>query len=183
MVRCVFLDRDGVLNQERGDYTYRVEDFRIPDGVSESLLKLKNAGFRLVVITNQSGIYKHIFTREEMQACHDYLNSRTGQLIDDIYYCPYPSAFTESLSRKPGTLLFERAIAKYKIDPSSSWMIGDSPRDIIPASQLGMKTIFIGEPELCPEANYYAKSLAESSGIILGHGQVINRFSDINLRS
>ena len=88
MNKCIFLDRDGVLNVDRVDYVYRVEDFIIPEGTIEALQKLKNAGYLLIVITNQSGIAKGIYTREDVMKCHRYLQEQCGNILDDIYFSP-----------------------------------------------------------------------------------------------
>lgn len=166
--RCVFLDRDGVLNVERGEYTFKVDDFELVDGVAEALQNLKAQGFKLIVITNQAGISRGMYSRADMLQCHCKLMLETGGLIDAIYYSPYHPNITQSLSRKPGTLLFERAIAKFKIIPGESWMVGDQDRDLIPAKQLGIQTIFVGE-EISPSARFLAKSLKAASEIILSH--------------
>lgn len=164
---CIFMDRDGVLNEERGDFTFAIEDFIIPEGVPRTLKLFNRNGYRLIVITNQSGISKGLFSREQMEACHVFLHEKTGHVIDAIYYSPYHPQVTQSLSRKPGTLLFERAIAGYAIDVSLSWMIGDSERDMIPAKDLGIKTIFIGPREKYPSADAYASSLEDAARIII----------------
>lgn len=163
------MDRDGVLNEERGEYTFLPELFIIRPGVPEALSTLKNLGYKLIVITNQSGLSKNIFTREQMEACHMNLHRKTNYLIDDIFYSPYNPEVTESLSRKPGTLLFERAIAIHKIDASRSWMIGDSDRDMIPAMKLGIRTIFVGPPQKFPAVNASAPGLPECMGIITSY--------------
>ena len=172
---CVFMDRDGVLNKERGDFTFLTDDFIIPEFVPGALKDLKKAGFKLVVITNQSGISRGLFTRQQMEACHDKLNRATENIIDGIYYCPYHPDVTATLSRKPGTLLFERAIAKFSVDTDSSWMVGDAERDLLPARQLGIKTIFIGIGEKSEHADYYAGDLAEAARIILEQSLPLNR--------
>lgn len=89
MSKCIFLDRDGVLNEDRADYVYRIEDFIIPDGVAEALAQLKAAGYMLIIITNQAGIAKGLYTRDDVMACYQYLQDQCGHLIDDIYYCPH----------------------------------------------------------------------------------------------
>jgi len=139
--KCIFLDRDGVLNKDFVDYAYTLEKFIILDGVGEALRKLKENDYKLVVITNQSGIAKGIYTRNDMQRCHDYLQEQTGHLIDQFYFSPYHPNFSESLTRKPGSLMFEKAIAKFDVDVSKSWMIGDKKRDLIPAIKMNLKTI------------------------------------------
>ncbi len=139
--KCVFLDRDGVLNKDFVDYAYSLDKFFILDGVTEALRLLKDNGYLLIVITNQSGIAKGIYTREDMQTCHDYLQEQTGHLIDAIYYSPHHPTVSESLTRKPDSLMFEKAIAKYDVSIEQSWMVGDKLRDMQPAIKLGLKTI------------------------------------------
>lgn len=146
MNKCVFLDRDGVLNQERGEYTFDVEDFVIIKGVKSSLEKLKKSGFLLIVITNQGGIAKGLYTKEHVLNCHIFLQEQCNNLLDALYYSPYHPVFTQSISRKPDTLMLERAIAKYDIDISSSWMVGDSDRDILAAEKLGIKGLRVKKP-------------------------------------
>jgi D-glycero-D-manno-heptose 1,7-bisphosphate phosphatase len=161
------MDRDGVLNEERGEYTFKPEDFKIPKEVPDALRILKERGYKLIVITNQSGISRGIYTRDQMESCHALLNEKTGYIIDDFYYSPYHPQVTESLSRKPGTLLFERAVAKHSIDISGSWMIGDGERDMIPARKMGIKTLFIGYPSKYPFADHYAGDVHEAARIII----------------
>lgn len=141
MNKCVFLDRDGVINKDRVNYAYDLEHFIIIDGVIESLKALKNAGYRLIVVTNQSGIAKGIYTREQMRACHDYLQQACGNIIDHIYYSPCHPSISESLTRKPDSLMLEKGIARFQADIDSSWLIGDKGRDIVPARKMGLKTI------------------------------------------
>lgn len=164
--KAVFLDRDGVLNEERGDYTYQISDFLICEGVKEALMTLKNAGFLLIVITNQGGIDKGVYTKKEVWACHQYLQEQTGYLIEDLYYSPYHSDFNNSLSRKPKTLMLERAIAKYKLNPSISFMIGDSLRDMQAAKKLGIKCVKLGK-KIDFEVDLYAQNLLEASKWII----------------
>lgn len=168
MNKCIFLDRDGVLNVERGDYTYLPQDFKIIDGVPEAIKKIKEAGHLAIVITNQAGITKGIYTREQMHICHEILLKKTGNLIDSIYYSPYHPSYSESLTRKPNTLMVEKAMAKFDIDPSGSWLIGDRCRDIECGQKMNLKTVLISEQnnyECTP--TFIAKNLTEAvSGII-----------------
>ncbi len=166
---CVFLDRDGVLNIERGTYTWKIDDFEIIRGVREALEDLKMNGFKLVVITNQAGITRGVFTKKDMQACHQYLMEQTGYLIDDIYYSMYHPDYSNSLLRKPGSLMFEKAIARHQIDPSGSWMVGNSERDLVPAAKLGMRTIFIGEKQDQIQAEYFAGDLKNAGDYIIAN--------------
>ncbi|WP_053406835.1 HAD-IIIA family hydrolase [Persicobacter sp. CCB-QB2] len=167
MNKCIFLDRDGVLNVERGDYTFRLEDFEIEAGVGEALQRLKAAGYYLVVITNQAGIAKGLYTKEDVLACHEKLQANTGRLIDAIYYCPHHPTKTESLARKPGTLMFERAIARFKIDPTISFMVGDQERDLIPAKALGMGTVRVAPEVVETDGDHFCHSLLEACDYLL----------------
>ncbi|MEK6783729.1 MAG: HAD family hydrolase [Bacteroidota bacterium] len=161
--KCVFLDRDGVLNKDNPNYSYRIEEFKILPGVPDALLQLKKLGFLLVVVTNQSGIGQGIYTRNQMEECHLYFQKECGSLIDHFYFCPYHPSVTASLSRKPGSLMFEKAIARFNISVQASWMIGDRGRDIIPARFLGIRTIQIGhEMESENKADYQVNSLTEA---------------------
>lgn len=169
MNKCVFLDRDGVLNEDRTDYVYRIEDFIIPDGVPEALRLLKDAGYLLIVITNQAGIAKGLYTRDDVMACYNYLQQQCGHLIDDIYYSPHhPKYDSESLTRKPGSLMLEKAMAKYGITPDDSWMIGDALRDMQAGKRVGVRTVRITpEPIVSTECDAFAANLLEASRFVL----------------
>lgn len=166
--KCVFLDRDGVINVDNVNYTYKVEEFKIIDGVIPALKLLKEAGYLLIIITNQSGIAKGIYKHEDVFKCHNYFDSQSGNLIDEYFYSPYHQTISESLSRKPGSLMFEKAIAKYNIDIEQSWMVGDRERDITPANKLNIPTILIEEfPNTETKATYKVDSLLEAAELIL----------------
>jgi len=168
MNKCIFLDRDGVINVDCVDYTYKVEEFKIIDGVIEALRRFKENGYLLIVITNQSGIAKGIYGHADVKLCHDYFQKEAGNLIDAFYYCPYHQSVSESLTRKPGTLMFERAIAQYNISIADSWMVGDRERDLIPAHKLGLKTVLVGDEVKPVKADARKNDLLEASEFILG---------------
>lgn len=160
--KCVFLDRDGVLNNDRVDYVYKVEDLVVKNGVAESLRRLVDNGFILIVITNQSGIDKGIFTENDVNLVHNEIQNRTGGHILTFYFSPFHRTLTNSLSSKPGSLLFEKAIAKYNIDVSQSWMVGDRFRDLIPAEKLGIKGILVENEYNETSESYYAAYLLDA---------------------
>jgi D-glycero-D-manno-heptose 1,7-bisphosphate phosphatase len=169
MNKCVFLDRDGVLNEDRPDYVYRVEDMVIPNGVAEGLQMLKKAGYMLIVVTNQAGIAKGLYTREDVKQCYDYLQNHCGNVLDAMYYCPHhPDYTSQSLLRKPDSLMLEKAIAKYNIDPENSWMFGDTLRDMQAGKRVGVRTMRI-KPGLMqsPEQDRLAINLLEASRMVL----------------
>jgi D-glycero-D-manno-heptose 1,7-bisphosphate phosphatase len=165
--KCIFLDRDGVINRDKVDYVYKPEELFIIDGVPQALQDLKNAGYLLIIITNQSGIAKGLFTKEDVLNIHHLVQETCNHSLDAIYMAPYHESYHESLSRKPGSLMFERAMAKYNIDPTCSWMIGDKERDLIPAKKFGMKTILVDNKKETPHADFYSENLLGASKVIL----------------
>lgn len=167
MKKCVFLDRDGVINRDRVDYAYDLSHFEMLPRVSEALARLKQAGYLLVIVTNQSGIAKGIYTRQDMQACHQYMHEQTQHVIDAVYYAPHHPTVTESLTRKPDSLMFEKAIARFDIDPKQSWMIGDKERDILPAYSLKIPSILISSEKKDTKALHIVKDLSEAADRIL----------------
>lgn len=166
-VACVFLDRDGVINRDRVNYAYELETFKILPNVPAALRALRDAGFRRVVITNQSGIAKGVYTREQMHRCHDFLQMTTGHLIEKIYYAPHHQRVTESLTRKPDSLMLEKAIARFNVDISRSWMVGDAERDLIPATKLGLQTIRIADSDIETIGQFTVSNLPEAVKLIL----------------
>jgi D-glycero-D-manno-heptose 1,7-bisphosphate phosphatase len=163
------LDRDGVLNVDRHDYTWKTEEFEMAPGAAEAAKQLKANGFTLVVITNQAGISKGLYGWKDVEACHAVLQAACANAIDAFYVCPYHNSITESLGRKPGTLHFERAIHRHRIDPKISFMVGDMERDLIPAKAMGITTFLIrGRISQSLYADYVVDSLLEVTQIISG---------------
>ena len=171
MNKCIFLDRDGVLNRERGTYVYRLEDFEVIENVAEALKQLKEAGYLLVVVTNQSGISKGLYTRDDVKKCHEYLQQHCDHLLDDLFMAPYHPSISTSLSRKPDSWMLEKAIGKYNIDIAQSWLVGDSPTDIEAAKKIQVKTVQIESSfehkPLSPLSDYTVKDLYEAAQLIL----------------
>lgn len=165
--KCIFLDRDGVINKDYVDYVYTAEKLEILPGVPETLKKLKEAGYVLVVVTNQSGIAKGVYTREQMHETHRLIQEACDQVIDHFYFAPWHPLFHESLTRKPDTLMFEKGMAKFNVDPKISWMVGDKATDLVPAKKMGLKTIQVINSD-SPLADYKVKNLPEALGVILG---------------
>ncbi|WP_162052794.1 D-glycero-alpha-D-manno-heptose-1,7-bisphosphate 7-phosphatase [Pontibacter pamirensis] len=165
--KCVFLDRDGVLNRERGDYTYKLEEFEVLPRVPEALALLKENGYLLIVVTNQAGVAKGLYQRTDVLACHQKLQESCNTLIDAIYYAPHHPNYSESLSRKPDSLMFEKAIAKYNIDAGASWMVGDTLRDLQAAAKVGVASILVGEQHPAQTHPWQAQDLWEAAQLIL----------------
>jgi D-glycero-D-manno-heptose 1,7-bisphosphate phosphatase len=147
MNKAIFLDRDGVINRKGSSYyIFREEEFILNNGVIESLRYFISKGYLLIVITNQGGIARGICTVSQVEKLHSYMNKLfeiSEIVLTDILYCPHHPTVSSCLCRKPGTLLIEQAIAKYDIDPLSSFMIGDSETDILAAGKMQIKGILI----------------------------------------
>jgi D-glycero-D-manno-heptose 1,7-bisphosphate phosphatase len=142
--KAVFLDRDGVLNEERGDWTYHLEDFRINEGVVEALKVFYQKNYLLIVISNQSGIAKELYTKEQVDYLHLHLErylKNHGILLTEFYFCPHHPDISKCICRKPDSLLLEKAIARFNIDAATSYFIGDADRDIAAGTRAGVKTI------------------------------------------
>ncbi|HVA98830.1 MAG TPA: HAD family hydrolase [Bacteroidia bacterium] len=144
--KAVFLDRDGVLNREKGDYIYTPEAFEILPEVSETLQFWQEKKYIFIVITNQGGISKGIYGHREVNKLHEILINKLSEkniFIHEIYYCPHHPDQTKCICRKPDSLLIEKAIARFDIDTSQSYFIGDKLRDIEAAEKAGVKGILI----------------------------------------
>lgn len=137
---AVFFDRDGTLMQEV-HYCADPALVRVYPGVSEALAKLKAAAFRVVVVTNQSGIGRGLMTLEQYQAVQDEFLRQIGpRLIDASYFCP-DAPGVPSTRRKPEPGMVLEAAAEFAIDLSCSWMIGDKAADIECGRRAGTRTI------------------------------------------
>ena len=165
--KCIFLDRDGVMNKDKVDYVYKPEELIIIEGVTQALLDFKKAGYLIIIITNQSGIAKGIYTKADVMNIHRLVQEASNNALDDIFMAPYHETYHNSLSRKPGSLMFERAISKHNIDTQNSWMVGDKERDLIPGKKFGLKTILVENKKETPFADFYAENLLGASRIIL----------------
>lgn len=175
MQKTVFLDRDGVLNVDNPSYTYLTTKFLVIPGVPQALYEMREAGYLLIVVTNQSGIARKLYTRRQMELCHIYLQDACEHVIDHFYFSPYHETVTNSLTKKPGSLLFEKAIARFNIDVKNSWMIGDRSRDLVPAKKLGVKTIQIGDECVNEKGDYKVDDLIGASNLIRGFATFKNK--------
>lgn len=146
MRKVLFLDRDGVINVDV-NYLYRVEDLQFVPGAPEALVAAVNAGYDLIVVTNQSGIARGYYTEKDMHTLHEEINRRLtaqGAPILHFYYCPHhvqgtvPEFTKECECRKPKSGLLRQAMSDYEIDQSLSFMVGDKPSDITAAEGAGL---------------------------------------------
>ncbi len=147
MNKAAFLDRDGTINIDYG-YVYQYEKFEYIDGVKETLKKLQDMGYLLIIITNQSGVARGYYTEEDVKKlhrrmCEDLENQ--GIHITDIYYCPH---LTGCSCRKPQLELFYRAAKEHNIDMSRSIAIGDKMRDLSLCEKEPVEGFLISNEEL-----------------------------------
>lgn len=161
----LFLDRDGVLNKRlENDYVKSWVEFEFLDGVLDALAYFHKIFGRILVVTNQQGIGKRLYSKEDLELIHGnmlYEIKFHGGRIDKVYYSPYLDAQNHP-SRKPGTGMAQQAKLDFpEIDFQKSLMIGDSRSDMQFGKSMGMKTIFIGEQSISdPLIDFYFKSLA-----------------------
>lgn len=152
MEKVVFLDRDGTINEEV-HYLHRTEDLQFLPGVAEALRLLKEAGFKLVVVTNQAGVARGYYACEDVEHLHAYMNEQLkaqGAEIDAFYYCPHHPDYGIGIykktcrCRKPGIGMFEQAEKQFQIDRSHSYMIGDKLLDVEAGINYGVSGILVG---------------------------------------
>lgn len=151
---AAFLDRDGVLNVDKG-YVCKASDFVWIDGAPEAVRYANESGFVVIVVTNQSGIARGYYEEKDVQALHSWMNEdleKQGAKIDAFYYCPYhpegtvPNYRRHSDFRKPGPGMIFQAISEWGIDKTRSFLIGDKDKDILAAERAGLRSsLFHGE--------------------------------------
>ena len=144
--KAVFLDRDGVINEERGAYTWELEDFKLNTDLIPALKSFQDAGFLMVVISNQGGIGKGMYTKQQADYLHLHLQrnlANQGIEILEVYYCPHHPDETKCICRKQDSLLLEKTMSRFQIDPKQSWFIGDAERDIEAGVKAGVKPVKI----------------------------------------
>lgn len=145
MNKAIFLDRDGVINKEIG-YVSAIENFILTDEIIPFLKTMQAAGFIFIVVTNQSGIAKELYTHYDVEVVHSHLLKlmRENKIkIAEIYYCPHHSDVERCTCRKPDSGMLEKAIARFNINITKSYMIGDKERDTMAGEKAGVKSIHI----------------------------------------
>lgn len=150
MQKVIFIDRDGVINKDPGgwtkyNYVTNWDEFFFIDGSIEALKRLKDAGYKICLISNQGGISKGYFTQEALDKLSEKMLAeieKGGGKIDRLCYCPHHDR-DNCECRKPKTGLIEQAIRKTDVDLKNTFIIGDSIRDIEAGKRMGMKTIFV----------------------------------------
>jgi len=186
--KAVLLDRDDTLIEDPG-YINHPSQVKLLDGVAESLAELRAMGYKLVVVSNQSGVARGIVTEQVLGEIHDRLKAlltEKGAYLDAIYYCPYhpegiiPKYRRESDLRKPNPGMILQAAGEMDLDLSQSWAIGNSDRDIEAGRRAGCKTIMLEtlgrDKNLVPslvKPDYRAVNLKEAVNIIKKYHRTI----------
>ncbi len=169
MNKALFLDRDGVINEEVG-YITSLEKFQFKPGIVELISVANWLNYKVIVITNQGGISKGLFTHNDLQIVHEFMLNRLeafGAHIDEIYYCPHHPEQTRCLCRKPESLFFERAINRFNINPKQSFMLGDKQHDLTPARLLGISTVLVGVQDPMYSADYFFPEISDVLSILV----------------
>jgi len=173
MQKALFLDRDGVINVDKS-YIYKTEDIEFAAGIFQFLKTAADLGFELVVITNQAGIARGMYTEEDVVRLHEWMSkvfNEKGINIRKFYFCPHHPDFSEKCNcRKPEIGMVTQAAEELKIDLKKSVIIGDKKSDVKTGKNAGMPlTILIkGEYEDKPTEveDFFAADLFEAENIL-----------------
>jgi histidinol-phosphate phosphatase family protein len=151
---AVFLDRDGVVNRKapEGSYVTSVDEFELLPGVPEAVARLRDAGLKVVVVTNQRGIARGALTLDDLAAIHARLPP-----VDGVYFCPHEG---DCACRKPGTAMFEWAARDHGFALDASAVVGDRASDMVAADRIGALRVHVrGVVEPLPELDHEAADL------------------------
>ena len=146
-MKAVFFDRDGVINVDV-DYLYKIEDFKWTEGCIETLVLLTQLGYKIFIVTNQSGVARGYYTEADVQKLHAYIASEADKFsakIEKFYYCPHlkdgsvPEYAIDCDCRKPKPGMILKAFAEYELNKDECFLIGDGKRDVEAAQAAGIK--------------------------------------------
>ncbi len=173
--KAVFLDRDGTLIVNR-HYGSDPDEIELLDGVVEGLLELRRAGYKLVLVSNQSGVARGYFDEGAVARMHDRLQrmlDQHGAALDALEYCPHhpegvaPSYAVECSCRKPAPGMLRWAARKHGVNLSASWMVGDIEADVEAGRRAGARTILVGPETSLTSPDFRAGDFAEAVRHIL----------------
>ncbi len=191
MNKAVFLDRDGTVNEEVG-YLTELGKLRLIPGAGAAIKRLHEAGFLVILVTNQAGVARGYFPETLVHEAHrrlDEMLGAEGARIDAVYYCPHHptagnSAYTMACDcRKPGTALIDRAARDFQIDVKQSFVVGDKWSDVELGQRAGIRTVLVQSgfapddpgnvrPGHVKEADQIAHTIVEAAEWIIAHQSV-----------
>lgn len=177
---AVFLDRDGVIIEEV-DYLSRPEQLRVLAGAARAIARLAAAGFKIIVISNQSAVARGYLTRKALESIHQLMSRRLralGARLDAIYYCPHHPAAGRRVRcrcRKPGTLMLERAARKFKLDLRSSFFVGDTTTDVKTARNAGCRAVLVKTGKAGRDGRYKARPEATVKDLAAAASWILKR--------
>jgi D-glycero-D-manno-heptose 1,7-bisphosphate phosphatase len=170
--RALFLDRDGVVNEEVG-YLHRAEEVRFVDGIFSLCRTAARLGYRLIVVTNQAGIARGYYTESDFNLLTEFMRQQLlaeGVVLDAVYFCPFHPEHgvgeyrREHEDRKPGTGMLRRGVREFGVELDKSVMVGDRCSDIAAANSAALLQAFLvsGTEEAgCGGEYLLVESLAE----------------------
>ena len=170
--RALFLDRDGVVNEEVG-YLHRADEVRFVEGIFSLCRTAAGLGYRLIVVTNQAGIARGYYSEADFEALMEFMRGKLreeGVELDAVYYCPFHPEHgvgkyrQEHEDRKPGTGMLRRGSREFSVELSESVLVGDRCTDVGAANAAGLRQAFLisgTEAKLCSGEYVAVKSLAE----------------------
>lgn len=144
-MKLVILDRDGVINHDSDQYIKSPAEWKPMAGSLEAIAKLTQAGYKVVIASNQSGIGRGLFDMDTLNAIHDKMHravQSVGGRIDAVFYCPHTSE-SKCGCRKPKPGMFLRIGACFNTDLSEAFVVGDSLRDLQPAASVGARPVLV----------------------------------------
>ena len=186
----IFLDRDGTINEEV-HYLHRPEDLKILPGVPQAIRRFREAGYQVVVITNQAGIGRGYYTEKDLELLNRYLNQVLAEEqahIDGFYFCPHHPEHgigkykKACRCRKPDIGMFEQAEKDFPVDKSRSYMIGDKLIDTQAGHNFGIRSVLVGtgygaglfknqwdSRPVTADYDHYAENLMAAADWIIGN--------------
>ena len=191
--KCIFLDRDGVINKEV-DNLHNIKDFEIIDGVAKAIRKINQSNFLSIVITNQPVIAKGFCTMEQLNEIHNKMYTLLGKervYLDDLYYCPHhpETGFIGEIKkykvkcncRKPMPGMLLQAKERHNIDFGKSFIIGDRYIDIITGKNVGLKTVLVKTGHSGSDTNNYSEPDYEFNSLIESVEFILDNYSNDNI--